>query len=105
VASRLQDFFGLTERPKVARGKAPLIVHLLVPNQRPVQTTTDLAGFGARLYPQLRREIGRRTQDTSGRTTRCDTYRRYRKPPRGAAQYPGRQTCPGPQKPATHVYP
>jgi ATP-dependent helicase HrpB len=60
VASRLQDFFGLTESPKVARGKVPLVVHLLAPNHRPVQTTTDLAGFWQRLYPQLRRELGRR---------------------------------------------
>ena len=60
VASRLQDFFGMTESPKVARGKVPLVIHLLAPNQRPVQTTTDLAGFWARLYPQLRRELGRR---------------------------------------------
>ena len=60
VASRLQDFFGMTESPKVARGKVPLVVHLLAPNQRPVQTTTDLAGFWQRLYPQLRRELGRR---------------------------------------------
>ncbi len=60
VASRLQDFFGMTESPKVARGKVPLVIHLLAPNQRPVQTTTDLAGFWQRLYPQLRRELGRR---------------------------------------------
>lgn len=60
VASRLQDFFGITETPKVARGAVPLVVHLLAPNQRPVQTTTDLAGFWQRLYPQLRRELGRR---------------------------------------------
>lgn len=60
VASRLQDFFGITETPKVARGKVPLVIHLLAPNQRPVQTTTDLAGFWERLYPQLRRELGRR---------------------------------------------
>lgn len=60
VASRLQDFFGITETPKVARGAVPLVIHLLAPNQRPVQTTTDLAGFWQRLYPQLRRELGRR---------------------------------------------
>lgn len=60
VASRLQDFFGMTETPKVAGGKVALVVHLLAPNQRAVQTTTDLAGFWVRLYPQLRRELGRR---------------------------------------------
>jgi ATP-dependent helicase HrpB len=60
VASRLQDFFGLRETPRVAGGQVPLVVHLLAPNQRPVQTTTDLAGFWERLYPQLRRELSRR---------------------------------------------
>jgi ATP-dependent helicase HrpB len=60
VGSRLQDFFGMTESPRIAGGKVPLVVHLLAPNQRPVQTTTDLAGFWERLYPQLRRELGRR---------------------------------------------
>jgi ATP-dependent helicase HrpB len=60
IASRLQDFFGLTETPRIARGQVPLTLHLLAPNQRPVQMTTDLAGFWSRLYPQLRRELGRR---------------------------------------------
>ncbi|MCL6546807.1 MAG: ATP-dependent helicase HrpB [Bryobacteraceae bacterium] len=60
VASRLQDFFGMKETPRIAGGKVPLVVHLLAPNQRPVQTTTDLAGFWERLYPQVRRELSRR---------------------------------------------
>jgi ATP-dependent helicase HrpB len=60
VAGRLQDFFGMMESPRIARGQVSLVVHLLAPNQRPVQTTTDLAGFWQRLYPQLRRELGRR---------------------------------------------
>jgi ATP-dependent helicase HrpB len=60
VASRLQDFFGMQETPKVANGNVPLVVHLLAPNQRAVQTTTDLAGFWQRLYPQIRKELSRR---------------------------------------------
>lgn len=60
VASRLQDFFGMRESPKVAEGRVSLVVHLLAPNQRPVQMTQDLAGFWERLYPQVRRELGRR---------------------------------------------
>ncbi len=60
VESRLQDFFGMRETPKVAGGKVALVVHLLAPNQRPVQTTTDLPGFWERLYPQMRRELCRR---------------------------------------------
>ena len=60
VASRLQDFFGMRQTPTVARGAVPVVVRLLAPNNRPVQLTTDLAGFWERLYPQLRRELGRR---------------------------------------------
>lgn len=60
VVSRLQDFFGMRETPKLAGGRVNAVVHLLAPNQRPVQMTQDLAGFWERLYPQLRKELGRR---------------------------------------------
>ena len=60
VASRLQDFFGLRAGPALADGRVPVVLHLLAPNQRPVQLTTDLAGFWERHYPALRKELGRR---------------------------------------------
>lgn len=60
VASRLQDFFGMRETPRIGINKTPVVMHLLAPNQRAVQTTTDLAGFWDRLYPQVRRELMRR---------------------------------------------
>jgi ATP-dependent helicase HrpB len=60
IESRLQDFFGMAQGPSVAGGKVPLVLHLLAPNQRAVQVTTDLAGFWERHYPALRRELGRR---------------------------------------------
>ncbi|PYS99981.1 MAG: ATP-dependent helicase HrpB [Acidobacteria bacterium] len=60
VASRLQDFFGMREGPRVAGGRAALVLQLLAPNQRPVQVTTDLAGFWSRHYPRVRRELSRR---------------------------------------------
>lgn len=60
IESRLQDFFGLRDTPRVARGQVPVVVKLLAPNRRPVQTTTDLAGFWTRLYPEVRRELSRR---------------------------------------------
>jgi len=60
VASRLQDFFGMRETPRIGAAHTPVVVHLLAPNHRPVQTTTDLAGFWERLYPQVRRELMRR---------------------------------------------
>jgi len=60
ISSRLQDFFGMTETPTIGPKKTPLVVHLLAPNYRAVQTTIDLAGFWERLYPQVRRELQRR---------------------------------------------
>jgi ATP-dependent helicase HrpB len=60
VASRLQDFFGMQDTPRIGPGRTAVVLHLLAPNQRAVQTTTDLAGFWARLYPQVRRELMRR---------------------------------------------
>jgi ATP-dependent helicase HrpB len=60
ISSRLQDFFGMTETPRIGPDKTPVVVHLLAPNHRAVQTTTDLAGFWERLYPQVRRELQRR---------------------------------------------
>ena len=60
IASRLQDFFGMRETPAVGRGAVPVVVRLLAPNQRPVQMTSDLAGFWQRLYPQVRKELSRR---------------------------------------------
>lgn len=60
IASRLQDFFGMEETPRLGRAKTPVVAHLLAPNHRAVQVTSDLAGFWARLYPQVRRELMRR---------------------------------------------
>jgi ATP-dependent helicase HrpB len=60
LSSRLQDFFGMSEGPRVARGRVPLVLHLLAPNQRAVQVTTDLAGFWERHYPGIARELRRR---------------------------------------------
>jgi ATP-dependent helicase HrpB len=60
MESRLQDFFGMREGPKVANGRVPVVLHLLAPNQRAVQVTTDLAGFWVNHYPQIAKELRRR---------------------------------------------
>lgn len=60
IESRLQDFWGMTETPRVARGQVPVLVHLLAPNKRPVQMTQDLGSFWARLYPEIRTQLSRR---------------------------------------------
>ncbi|HEY4242821.1 MAG TPA: ATP-dependent helicase HrpB [Kofleriaceae bacterium] len=60
LASRMQDFFGLARAPAVGDGRVPLVLHLLAPNQRPVQVTQDLPGFWVRHYPALRKQLMRR---------------------------------------------
>ncbi len=60
VESRLQDFFGSSRGPTVAEGNTPLVLHLLAPNRRAVQVTTDLAGFWERHYPEQRKILKRR---------------------------------------------
>jgi ATP-dependent helicase HrpB len=60
IESRLQDFFGLAQGPSLAGGRVPVVLHLLAPSRRPVQVTTDLAGFWERHYPAVRRELMRR---------------------------------------------
>ena len=60
IASRLQDFFGMTDTPRICDGRVPLTLHLLAPNQRAVQVTQDLSGFWDRHYPSIRRELMRR---------------------------------------------
>lgn len=60
IESRLQDFFGANQGPRLAGGRVPLLLHLLAPNQRAVQVTQDLAGFWKNTYPQLRQQLMRR---------------------------------------------
>lgn len=60
IESRLQDFFGMKEGPKLAGGRVPLLLHLLAPNQRAVQVTRDLAGFWKNTYPEIRKQLMRR---------------------------------------------
>jgi len=60
AASRLQDFFGMTQSPRVAEGKVAVTLHLLAPNQRAVQVTQDLESFWSLHYPKLRGQLSRR---------------------------------------------
>lgn len=60
IASRLADFFGEREGPRIGGGRVPLVLRLLAPNNREVQVTSDLAGFWERHYPAIRRELSRR---------------------------------------------
>jgi len=60
IQSRLQDFIGMNQTPVLLQGKLKVLVHLLAPNHRPVQVTSDLASFWKNHYPQLRPSLSRR---------------------------------------------
>lgn len=60
IESRLQDFFGMKAGPALVDGRVPLVLHLLAPNLRAVQVTTDLAGFWDRHYATIKKELMRK---------------------------------------------
>lgn len=60
IESRLQDFFGQSEGPRIGGGRVALVLELLSPGGQAVQVTTDLAGFWERHYPAARKELMRR---------------------------------------------
>jgi ATP-dependent helicase HrpB len=57
LAVRLQEVFGLTETPRVAGGKVPVVMHLLSPAYRPMQVTRDLASFWKHGYFDVRKDL------------------------------------------------
>lgn len=57
LAVRLQELFGWTETPRLARGRVPVVLHLLGPNYRPVQITEDLRSFWSSTYYQVRKDL------------------------------------------------
>jgi ATP-dependent helicase HrpB len=54
---KLQELFGLADTPRVGPRRVPVLLSLLAPNGRPVQTTRDLRSFWERTYPEVRREL------------------------------------------------
>ena len=59
TAARIQDLYGVTSLT-LAKGRQPVTIQILAPNQRPVQITTDLANFWKESYPKIKQELQRR---------------------------------------------
>ena len=57
LAVRLQEMFGQAETPTVCDNSVAVLVHLLSPAHRPIQVTTDLAGFWQHTYHEVRKEL------------------------------------------------
>lgn len=59
IESYIQDFYGLSKTPILAKGKIPLTLQLLGPHKRAIQVTQDLASFWTKTYPQMVKELSR----------------------------------------------
>ncbi len=57
LAVRLQELFGWDETPRVAGGRVPVLLRILSPARRPIQVTSDLAGFWRGSYAEVRKEM------------------------------------------------
>lgn len=57
LAAQLQQLFGWQQTPTICRGRVKLLVELLAPNRRPVQTTDDLASFWRGAYQDVRKQL------------------------------------------------
>jgi len=57
IAIRVQELFGLAQHPTIGGGKVRLLIELLSPAHRPVQTTRDLPGFWRGSYAAVRAEM------------------------------------------------
>lgn len=60
IALRIQELYDVNTTPHIARGRVPVVVHLLAPSMRPVQITQDLAGFWRDHYPRIKQELQRK---------------------------------------------
>ncbi len=57
LAVKLQEMFGQTETPTIARGQVKVLMHLLSPSRRPLAVTSDLRSFWSSTYPEVRKEM------------------------------------------------
>lgn len=57
IAVRLQELFGMTTHPTAGPNRLPLLIELLSPARRPVQTTADLPNFWSTSYADVRKDM------------------------------------------------
>jgi ATP-dependent helicase HrpB len=60
IALRIQELYGVQSRLSIAGGRVAVVIHILAPNQRPVQITEDLANFWREAYPKVKKELQRK---------------------------------------------
>jgi ATP-dependent helicase HrpB len=60
ISLRIQELYDVTQTPKIAMGRVPVVVHILTPGMKPVQVTQDLANFWREHYPKIKSELARK---------------------------------------------
>ena len=57
LSCRIQELFGMVASPRIGPQQKPILIQLLSPAQRPVQTTQDLRSFWETTYKQVKAEL------------------------------------------------
>jgi ATP-dependent helicase HrpB len=60
LSARIQELYGIEGRFSLGRGRVPVKIEVLAPNQRPIQVTEDLTSFWRTMYPKIKAELSRR---------------------------------------------
>ncbi len=60
ISLRIQELYDVTQTPKIAMGRVPVLVHILTPGMKPIQITQDLASFWREHYPRIKSELQRK---------------------------------------------
>ena len=60
ISLRIQELYDVTQTPKIALGRVPVLVHILTPGMKPIQITQDLANFWREHYPRIKSELQRK---------------------------------------------
>lgn len=57
LSIRVQELFGLKTHPAIGGGRLPLVLELISPGHKPIQTTRDLPGFWAGSWKDVRSDM------------------------------------------------
>lgn len=60
ISLRIQELYDVTQSPKIALGRVPVVVHILTPGMKPIQITQDLGNFWREQYPKVKSELQRK---------------------------------------------
>jgi ATP-dependent helicase HrpB len=60
LSARIQELYGIEGKFTLGRGRIPVKIEVLAPNQRPLQVTDDLTTFWRDIYPTIKPALSRK---------------------------------------------